>query len=147
MIKTRNIDKKTPARFHKIEQVLAVGTADNTNALVGVWPFVTKGKLVDLVVRFHSGAADATTLKFLPKKNNTTALCATDPIFTVADGAASLDSAGKLTKPANATRQVLSATAASLLFAKGDALTVDVDRTGGTADGVFSVTAIFEGLE
>jgi hypothetical protein len=146
MIKSKNIHAKTPAKYVVVHAVLANGTSDNTNNLVGVWPYAAKGKLVDLVYRMHAGG-DATTLKYVAKKNNTTALCSTDAIFTVSDGAASLDSKGELTKPTNATRQVLSTTAATVTFSKGDALTVDVDRTGGTATGVFSVDAIFEAQE
>jgi hypothetical protein len=147
MIKSKNIHPNAPAKYVVVSGPIAITAADGTNELVYVWPFATKGKLVDLILGFHSGAADATTIKVLPKKNNSAALCATDAIFTIATGASQSDTKGALTLGANNTRPVLSATAASLLFSKGDRLTVDNDRTGGSAVGVGSIAAVFEAQE
>jgi hypothetical protein len=151
MIRTRNIDARTPARYVRYFNAWEFAASTNKTGIpLGVCAArdgeVIKNILVSTPV---AGSAGGTSMAFTVKKNGTT-VCATDAVLARSDGDnASVDVLGYVTKPAGATKAVLSATLSAITLAYGDDLSVDIALTG-TYSGTFPkavVTVITEGKQ
>lgn len=148
MIKSRNIDPASPARYVELAGPMTATTAAIVNAQpVFVWHMPARypvnlnqlqsaaaqvstpgAKIVD-VLFYQSFVGVGGTSQALTILKNGTTIFTTAPVIALASGAAAIDTAGVLAVPTGATRGVLK-TDTTILLKKGDILSFTLAVTG-----------------
>jgi hypothetical protein len=136
---------KSPNRY--LRQTYQVSTTANvTAAPVGIVP-PGGAKLKDVVIAQAAAGVGGTSWKATPKVNGT-ALCSTDPVLSLSDGANKSVNAGNvggpvaIAKPAGATRPVIKVDGTASA-AGGAAVTVDITLTGVYSTAVACVVELY----
>lgn len=143
-IRARNLDPASALRYVDITETPNLpANATVSNLALGIWMFTLKSpfrqgtknpayaKIIDVLIWQTTAGVAGTSVSVNILKNNSTSIWGTQPVIALAGGAnTGFDTLGELTLPTGATRGIFTTTAANLILAKGDELTLTTTTVG-----------------